>query len=48
MSDIIGASRALNYEEPLLWELAQADDGGVDLPKLKKMALRFREGLNEC
>lgn len=40
MSDIIGASRALNYEEPLLWELAQADDGGVDLPKLKKMALR--------
>ena len=39
-ADPIGASRALNYEEPLLWELAQADEGGVDLPPLKKTKLR--------
>lgn len=38
--DIIGASRALNYEEPLLWEYAQNDAGGVDLPKPRGLKLR--------
>lgn len=37
---MIGASRALNYEEGLLWELSQSDDSGVDLPKLKNTKLR--------
>lgn len=33
--DLIGNSRALDYEEPLLWELPQGDTGGVDWPALK-------------
>lgn len=28
--DLIGASRALHYEEPLLWDLPQGDTGGTD------------------
>ncbi len=39
-TDPIGDSRALHYEEPLLWELSQADAGGVDLPPLKNTKLR--------
>ncbi|MBP9867625.1 MAG: aminomethyl-transferring glycine dehydrogenase subunit GcvPB [Alphaproteobacteria bacterium] len=38
--DLIGASRALQYEEPLLWELEQADESGVDLPALSGRPLR--------
>lgn len=38
--DLIGASRALNYEEPLLWEYSQNDASGVDLPKPKHTPLR--------
>ncbi len=33
--DLIGGSRALNYEEQLLWELPQGDTGGVDWPALR-------------
>lgn len=36
----IGASRGLNYEEPLLWDLSQADGSGVDLPPVGTAALR--------
>lgn len=43
--DLIGASRALNYEEPLLWELEQADDSGVDLPSLTGKPLRTGKSL---
>jgi glycine dehydrogenase subunit 2 len=39
-NDKIGASRALNYEEPLLWDHEQADGSGVDLPALKGFARR--------
>jgi glycine dehydrogenase subunit 2 len=45
MNDKIGASRALNYEEPLLWHLSQADGSAVDLPPLKKS--KIRTGLPE-
>lgn len=38
--DPIGGSRALHYEEPLLWDLSQADGSGVDLPALKNAPLR--------
>jgi glycine dehydrogenase subunit 2 len=38
--DLIGTSRALNYEEPLLWEYAQNDGSGVDLPFPKNTKLR--------
>lgn len=44
-NDLIGASRALNYEEKLLWDLPQADDGGVDLPEPKPF--KIRTGLPE-
>lgn len=40
MDQLIGASRALNYEEPLLWEYAQNDGSGVDLPRPKNTKLR--------
>lgn len=38
--DLIGSSRALNYEEPLLWEYAQNNGSGVDLPPPQMTALR--------
>mgnify|MGYP001572784471 CR=1 FL=1 len=38
--ELIGASRALNYEEPLLWDYAQNEAGGVDLPKPRGTKLR--------
>lgn len=40
MEDLIGASRALNYEEPLLWEHEQNEGSGVDLPRPKNTILR--------
>ncbi len=40
--DLIGNSRALHYEEPLLWELPQGDTGGVDFPKAQ---IKSRTGL---
>ncbi|PZP55037.1 MAG: aminomethyl-transferring glycine dehydrogenase subunit GcvPB [Micavibrio aeruginosavorus] len=40
--DLIGNSRALHYEEPLLWELPQGDTGGVDFPKAN---IKSRTGL---
>ena len=42
MSDLIGGSRALHYEEPLLWELPQGDTGGVDFPLTQ---IKSRTGL---
>lgn len=45
MDNLIGASRALNYEEPLLWNLSQADGSAVDLPPLK--GTKLRTGLPE-
>lgn len=36
----IDASRALNYEEKLLWEYEQADGSGVDLPALENIVPR--------
>lgn len=38
--NMIDSSRALNYEEPLLWEQSQADGGGVDFPAPKNTPLR--------
>ena len=38
--DLIGTSRALNYEEPLLWEYTQNESSGVDLPRPKNTSLR--------
>ena len=40
MNDLIGASRALNYEEPLLWEHDDHDGSGVDLAAPKNTPLR--------
>lgn len=40
MEHLIGESRALSYEEPLLWEHAQSDASGVDLPDIAGTALR--------
>lgn len=37
---LIGASRALNYEEPLLWEHEQNEGSGVDLPAPANIPLR--------
>lgn len=37
---LIGESRALHYEEPLLWEYTQNDASGVDLPVPKNIPLR--------
>lgn len=42
MTDKIGNSRALNYEEPLLWDLAQATGGGTDWSATE---IRSRTGL---
>ncbi len=42
MKDLIGNSRALHYEEPLLWELPQGDTGGVDFPQAE---IKSRTGL---
>ncbi|MES2728514.1 MAG: aminomethyl-transferring glycine dehydrogenase subunit GcvPB [Pseudomonadota bacterium] len=33
-------NRALNYDEPLLWELGQADGSGVDLPDCPQFQVR--------
>ncbi len=38
--DLIGASRALQYEEPLLWELSQSDASGVDFTPVEKFKNR--------
>jgi len=43
----IDASRALNYEEPLLWEHEQADGGGVDFPAPKNTSLRTGQPARE-
>ena len=40
MEHHIDSSRALHYEEPLLWEHAQSDGSGVDLPRLENIPLR--------
>lgn len=42
--DLIGASRALHYEEPLLWDLPQGDTGGTDWPSIDN---KSRTGLAE-
>ncbi len=42
MKDLIGYSRALHYEEALLWELPQGDTGGVDFAKAN---IKSRTGL---
>ncbi|HRK97139.1 MAG TPA: aminomethyl-transferring glycine dehydrogenase subunit GcvPB [Alphaproteobacteria bacterium] len=39
-NDVIGTSRALNYEEPLLWEYAPAESGGVDFAPLANTSNR--------
>jgi glycine dehydrogenase subunit 2 len=44
MDNLIGASRALNYEEPLLWDYTQNDASGVDLPRPKNIPLRTGQG----
>jgi glycine dehydrogenase subunit 2 len=44
MDNLIGASRALNYEEPLLWDYTQNEASGVDLPRTKNTPLRTGQG----
>lgn len=39
-TDIIGATRGLNYDEKCLFEYAPADEAGVDLPPLQNIKLR--------
>lgn len=43
--DLIGASRALQYEESLLWELPQSDSSGVDFTAVTRF--KNRTGLKE-
>lgn len=45
--DLIGASRALNYEEALLWEYKAGDGSGVDLPQPKITKLRTGQAARE-
>lgn len=47
MDQLMGASRALNYEEPLLWEYEQNDGSGVDLPAPKNTKLRTGQAARE-
>ena len=44
----VGESRALHYEEPLLWEHEPSDGSGVDLPAPQNTPLRTGQGAREA
>ena len=40
MTENTGKNKGLYYEEPLLWEMTQGEESGVDLPEPEGMLLR--------